>query len=353
MHKSLIAVALLYFAGCQFGFGASVEPNAAIASSIQRKFDAALSSMTPQTQEHYAVRMYRVTGDDRYLYPIMLNLRIAVRNLTTDYDSLECVQYRKRRTQELMAQYEGDDRKSRMRRDLLAKRGDMSFYLNLLYVCNKISDYKIADPELSAKKRALVDSLQNIDFASFLLDTATIRIFAAQAVNYVYYLRDLGIADVTQEYMAAFRRVFPDDDEGDLTPLEFRDKIYGLTHIVLAASRYYQRPVARNEFLWIFAYFENNISDIITETKPDIIAEVGLCFLLAGELRNPLVERCRDAVREAFDRKKGIILSPSGKDNLEAGEHRNVLAYMIFAWPEMLHPGPDLGSSDVLPGPIR
>lgn len=310
------------------------------ADNIRTTIESSLFTLPPDIQEHYAARMYRVTGDNEYLYPILYNLRIILDQFIADADRLSDSAYVQRRVNQLLDEFKGGSRKNRHRRKLFEDAGHMIFYLDLLHTCNKIKEYKVPDPDIRERYDSTIGYLRKIDFASFLTDQDVIRIYAAQAVNYVYYLYDLGIVDLRDRYRLAFRDAFPDADDDIMSSLEYKDKIYGLTHFVFAASSYYQRYIDPSDFKWILDYFAANIDRITKETKEDIIAEVGICFCLAGKKDDPTAQKCRDAILSSVDHERGMIPSASGDYSLEKGEHRNVLAVMLLSWPDDLDPGP-------------
>jgi hypothetical protein len=123
---------------------------------------------------------------------------------------------------------------------------------------------------------------------------------------------------------------------------QFGDKVYGLTHIVISASGYYQHTLDRSTYAWILDYFSANRKRILKRLPADIISEVGVCFLLCEDTTNALVDLCRQKVAEQFDPKAGLIRSPLGSADLLLGEHRNILAYILLSWSEKLWPGPSL-----------
>lgn len=312
---------------------------------IQARFEAALYMLKPEVQDHYALRMYRITGDDAYVYPIAFNYLLMAGRLGRDIDNRANDNYIDGRTDQILGDYEGGGRKNSARKEMFQKYHHLPFFLNLLYTCARLSDYRLTDSQTVSLLSRTIESLRTIDFRSFLLDQGVIRVFAAQAVNHVFYLNELGIVDIRREYEKAFRRAFPEKDDEFLSNLEFKDKIYGMTHFILAASGYYQHTVDSAEYGWILTYFDKLRNRIFKETKPDIIAEVGLCYLLCGRADDSMVTHCREAVIAAVDTVTGTILSPADDDDLEKGEHRNVLAIMLLRWPATLHPGPYLEAS--------
>lgn len=310
------------------------------ADDIRTTFESSLFTLPPDIQEHYAARMYRMTDSDKYLYPILYNLRIVIDQFMADTDSLNDSAYVRRRVDRLLDDFEGESRKSRHRRKLFEDAGNMLFYLDLLHTCNKIREYELPDPYIKERYDSAISCLRKIDFAAYLTRRDVIRVYAAQAVNYVYYLHDLGIADLRSDYRRAFREVFPDADDDDLTGLEYKDKVYGLTHFIFASSGYYQHYVDESEFQWVLDYFSMHIDRVIEDTKEDIVAEVGVCFCLAGRKDDPAAQKCRDAILSSVNDERGMIPSVSGDYSLDKGEHRNVLAIMLLSWPDDLHPGP-------------
>jgi hypothetical protein len=158
----------------------------------------------------------------------------------------------------------------------------------------------------------------------------------------VYWLKSIGIADWTAGLKPAFEKAYPGDQDQNLDHDGFNNKLYGLTHIVLADSEYYQKPVSYTEHQWILEYFTNHQDRIIKESTADIQAEIGLCFLLAGLDGHPTLDTMRGVIKRAVHPEKDIVLSVTGDDNLSSGEHRNMLAYALLAWPDTLHDGPNL-----------
>lgn len=173
-----------------------------------------------------------------------------------------------------------------------------------------------------------------------MLDPEVLALYAAQVANLVYYLHGLGVTDLRQDVMAAFREQYPPHRDRMLPDEEYRNKIYGMTHFVIAASDYYQKPVSAHTFRWVLDEFAASLDQILARTKEDIYTEVGISFLLAGETNHPAVSRLRDALLEAWNPQARIVPSEQGDTDLVAGEHRNVLAIMLLAWPDRLHPGP-------------
>ncbi len=178
----------------------------------------------------------------------------------------------------------------------------------------------------------LREVIRRYDFTHYATDKEMIEAWAAQLANQVYWLRQLGEQDVVDEFTRAFKTTYPDDGDKKLSTHQYWNKIYGLTHIIFADSQYYQKRVSEEEHQWIYNYFRNNIDSILLRCKEDVIAEVGISFLLAGLDSDPVVEKTRHAVRASIDSEQGMIPSVNGKFDPNSGAHRNVLAIMLLDW---------------------
>lgn len=315
-----------------------------IASQIKDHFDCKLFALSPPVQRHYATRMYRMTGDSRYIPSTLADLRLLRLLLQRDVGHLGDQEYVAGRVEELLNEFNDDTRKGRLRKEALAQRGHLIFDLDLLYRCDQVRQYGLESSEAGAWSRKALVYLRNTDLATRVLDPELVKVYSAQLANVVYYLRSCLDVDIRNEFITVFEETFPDEADDDLSMAEFEDKIYGLTHIIIAASDYYQHEVDPDEFAWILQYFRENAEAILLDTKPDVVAEVGICFLLAGKPDERIVARCREMIQEAYDHEARMIPSESGSTDLELGEHRNILAYLLLTLPRDLQQGPTLES---------
>ena len=324
--------------------GKEPKKNAAhVAESIRLRLEAELFTLNPDIQGHFALRMYRLTGDERYLPPIVYDLLVTLENVRRDLAQSHDSAYLERRCSSMRNDLNPKTRKGQIRAEMFGRAGAIQFRLNLLHAANDMAELGVADVEPYRELfQGLLGECRPAEIESFLLDTSVVRAYAPQAVNYVYYLYDLGLADIRPAYTEAFQKVYPDSADDELTADEFTDKVYGLTHFITAASRYYQRPVDSDEFSWVLDYFHKNLDRILEETREDVVSEVGLCFLLAGRENDPAVAICRQRIIDRFDSDEGLIPSTTGRTDLAQSEHRNIIAYMLLAWPDQLITGPNL-----------
>ena len=347
MKKLFSLMIVLVLAGC-----AAMEPHAErdvqrdAGLAIQEIYEQALPTLPDDKQRHFAQRLYRLTGEQRWR---ALNHAYGERllaRLEEDIVGLAEPGYAAARSRAIVADYSQRTAKQRARRAMLGEWGEIAFARGLLFRLVQ-AEYHGLLPAIEDHERALGYQAE-VDWAAFLTDPAVIGIYAAQVANYKYFLHQLGVMDLRREVEEAFRRHYPPDRVAGLDDAEYRNWLYGLTHFVIADSRYYQRKVDPDVHAWVLEALERETVGIMTRATADIQAEVALAFLLAGREDHPLVGRVREALVAAIDPASGIIPSPEGENELAGGEHRNVLAIMVLRWPGRLHPGPDL--SDALGG---
>ena len=316
----------------------ATEAQRQVASLIQQNLEDHLYQLPPRTQGHYGIRLFRMTGDDKYANSALIDL-YAVTNAQSWYAcQLDDPKFVKQASLKAISEL-GDGPRAKARKKALQPFPEFLFYTDiLLRFGSRIDEFGLTGPCHDKMIRALAKQ----DLKTGLTDKAMIGSWAAQLINYVYWAKQLGVGDYREDYKRAFRETYPDDADGKLSKAQFRNKIYGMTHFVFAASKYYQQEVSTTEFDWILDYFDANLDRILKDTTPDIIAEVGISFLLAGQADHRVVALTREAIVNSFNAKENIIPSPRGNPNLALGEHRNVLAMMLINWPNTLHPGPYL-----------
>ncbi|MGX9520988.1 DUF3541 domain-containing protein [Vibrio mediterranei] len=302
----------------------------ASANVVKDTYESQLFTLSAYKQGHFGLRMYRQTQDPRYNAVVLgdlANVTSRVNEIAADVTTPKAI--RAYSLQRLNDYKKGKDERSQ-RRYKATKEQPEYFYmgLDLLRYLARLNEYGVVHKD-DKKLRSI---LQQYDFETVLTDPEMITAWAAQLANQAYWLKQIGEQDLVDEFIAAFRKTYPDGEDYRLSNQQFGNKLYGMTHIILADSGYYQRLVDEKEHQWIFDYFRKNIDDIILHTKEDVVAEVGLSFLLAGLDDDPVVAKTRVSIQKAIDKDKGMIPSVSGDFDFAYGEHRNVLAIMLLDW---------------------
>ncbi len=300
------------------------------ANAIKRTYESELYTFSAFKQGHYGLRMYRQTQDQKYKGAIWSDLaRVASRlnEITTEIYTPDAI---KAYSELRVNGYENSDAvRRKLRFEATVDQPEYLFLgIDLLGSMARADEYGLQHKE-DDKLRAII---QRYDFSSYASDPEMIRAWAAQLANQVYWLKQLGEQDVTQTFIDAFRKTYPDDEDSDLTDQQYMNKLYGLTHIIIAASGYYQHEIKQADYQWIFDYYRNNIDTIMLRSKEDVIAEVGINLLLAGLYDDPIVVRAKQHIQASIDREYMMVPSVNGSTDLSGGEHRNVLAVMLLNW---------------------
>lgn len=303
------------------------------ADLIRQTYESQLYTLPAFKEGHYGLRMYRQTLDDKYAAAVWSDMaRVASKlsRLSNDVHTMEqIVLYSEKR----VASYVGDDDERSVRRYNITKHMPEYLYLgvDLLGSMARANEYGL-EHKNDAKLREII---RRYDFSRYVTNEDMVKAWAAQLANQVYWLRQLGEQDVVDEFVEPLKKTYPDDKDKKLSSQQFGNKIYGMTHIIFGDSEYYQHQVSEQEHQWIYDYFRENIDTILLRAKEDVIAEVGLTFLLAGLEDDPVVEKTRLAIQSSIDKKRGMIPSITGDFDLEYGEHRNVLAIMLLDWQQV------------------
>lgn len=309
---------------------------------ILKHYQSRLYRLPFVQQEHFSLRMYTITGDERYLNPMIMYLYLLSNKYRALTLNLNKDTFLEEENKRLVTVNEFDTDKKKLRMKKIDQYHGVAFYMNYLILIKKIYFYKLEKtvlfPNIDEALRFL--KANEAQFESFLLNDETIVLYGAQLINYVYYLLDLGIVDLRAPYTKQFRQIFPDERDGDLSPLDYAAKIYGMTHFVIAASNYYQETVDSSELDWIADYFETHVDEIIKRSEHDVIAEVGVSLMLQKHHHGRAVKKIKAYLSKAYDAKQGLIPNKEGDFDLVRGEHRNILAIMLFLWPDKLTPVP-------------
>ncbi|NRD73928.1 DUF3541 domain-containing protein [Shewanella sp. VB17] len=314
---------------CAYADEANRKNLKAGADLIKQTYEEQLYTLPAFKMGHYGLRMYRQTQEDKYTSAIWLDMarltsllnRFAMEVYTSeqirDYVKISSENYT-----------DTDPVRGALRRKSLQKMPEYLYLMYLLGSMSRADEYGLKHRE-DAKLREVI---KRYDFTKYASDPDMIRAWAAQLANQVYWLRQLGEQDVVESFINTFKATYPDSQDDQLTEQEFANKIYGLTHLIFAASEYYQRPINEQDFQWIYDYFRNNIDKIIARSKEDVITETAISFLLAGKETDPVVSKVRVHILNAIDKEQGMIPSRDGRFSFSYGEHRNVLAVMLLDW---------------------
>ncbi|SHM01538.1 DUF3541 domain-containing protein [Halomonas cupida] len=315
------------------------------ATEIQAIYEAQFEALSDDKQRHFAQRIWRLTGDPEYL---ALNEAYGERLLgeLAEYDDIvSSPEKLSERNREMLESYPVRTTKQRRRQVMFSERSEMMVPKHLLFRLAQANYHDLLGelpPERLARLEAAVMA---VDWKDFLTDPEVLSVYGAQVANNVAFLNQLGLVDLRSDVVQAFQQLYPSERIDTLSRAEYYNWLYGMTHIVIAYSHYYQRLVPEKQVAWIIEALVRQEDKLLDSVKEDILAEVALSLQLTGREDLPLVDAIRNHLLESRDADAGIIPAADGSLDLEDGEHRNVLAIMVLGWEGQLFPGPDLSQS--------
>lgn len=300
------------------------------AQLIRQTFEKQLFTFPPYTAGHYGLRMYRQTLDKKYAMTLWSDMARIASSLNYYAYEVQTPEQIRAYSAKTMAHYATEKKpRTQLRYQAMQSMPEYVYLgVGLLGAMARADEYGLKHKE----DKKLRQVLRRYDFTKYVTDKKMITAWAAQLANQVYWLRQLGEQDVVDSFIQRFRETYPDSNDNQLSNQQYSNKIYGLTHIIFAASHYYQRAIKEQDFQWIYDYYRRNINTIISRTKEDVIAEVGINFLLAGLNDDPVLLQTQKVIEQAIDHQHGLIPSVTGDLNLASSEHRNVLAIMLLDW---------------------
>lgn len=300
------------------------------ADVIRHTYESQLYTLPAFKEGHYGLRMYRQTLDKKYAAAVWSDMARVASRLNAIAAEVNTPEQIYLYAQQRLSGYQDEsDERSKLRYTATKHMPEYLYLgIDLLGSMARANEYGLKHID-DGKLRQVI---RRYDFRRYATNTTMIEAWAAQLANQVYWLRQLGEQDVVKDFIDAFRQTYPDGKDSSLTAQQFGNKLYGMTHIIFADSEYYQHTVSEKQHQWIYDYFRANIDTILQRAKEDIIAEVGISFLLAGLEDDPVVEKTRQAIQDAVNKEAGMVPATNGNTDISEGEHRNVLAIMLLDW---------------------
>ncbi|MCC4831991.1 DUF3541 domain-containing protein [Shewanella sp. 10N.7] len=312
-----------------------------VRSAIQVNLEQNMYSLPPRIQGHYGLRMYRMTGDEKYTNAALIDLITITERQNYFACNIDKPKFIEQQANEAISVL-GKGPRAKARKKALKPFPEFIFYSDiLLRYASRTDELGFMGP----CHQKMVTALKAYDLKPALTDPKMIKSWAAQLINYAYWAEQLEVGNYVDDYKQAFIAAYPNDKDSELDKRQFRNKLYGMTHFIFAASGYYQQEVSAKEFKWILDYFDDNIDRILTDATDDIISEVGISFYLTGLRDHPVIKKTQNHIAASFNPEYQLIPSPRGNPDMVMGEHRNVLAMMLLDWPETLHKGPYLAET--------
>ncbi len=312
-----------------------------IADKIVETYEDNLVFLRPKFQWHYLVRKWRIDNDHLYIQPILASYQLLSLRGFDYVVNIANRKYVEEEGKRKLSKWSGKTERMVARRELYMGDPQQLYYFQVIkYMFYLKTFYLHEHPKVKPFFDVALQELKKIDFAKWLFSPEMLKDNPSGVSNYTFYLQFLRTHDYEDRLIDAIRDYWA--NKKDFKGLLFENKIYGHTHLILAASYYYQRTLDGEKFEWVLKFFEENFERILQERNADLIAEVGLVFRLCGKGDHEIVKKCQDYLIEVFDEDRGLIPKEGAKSTLERLEHRNILAIMLLSDWDKLNLGPNL-----------
>jgi len=309
---------------------------------ILNRYKEKQTILPPEILGHFFQRAYRLTGNDACIPPLAqyyYDTRIPIvqkgLGLLQDYVEHDI-------NFPLNHNHPTNNKRKIDRYTLYQKCPEIAFFdeflINLFYLTSTQLCTSLAE---NTCKRSIA-LLQQIDFEKIYYNKEVMlkdNSFMINSIFFINYLK-LNNPHIRTKVVNLVKDYYLNEHyclQQDLKMWEYHSFIYSLTHIVIAASHFYEKDIS--QYAWIPHYFAENIDEIIARTKIDILAEVGLSIKLSKQQ-----ERYSVAIRKIndhiinhynFDR----MLTPK---YLIKKEHSNSIIMLLFYNNDQWYPGPNL-----------
>ena len=301
---------------------------ATTAKKIRVKYEQNAFRLKPSKAGHMGMRLWRNYNNEKYKYLLLQGINYTASSLdkliVNGLDTVSLNSYVERSN----TKYKAKTKKKKLR-----KKTFTSFPMYRL-MGTKILRHIARLDELGLQHKhhdSFMDLIHAYDYESVFTDSKMIKAWGAQLANQVYWLNNLNIADYRKAFQKAVAETYPDVEDDKLSTQQFENKIYTLTHIIIAASEYYRYQVNYKDYASIIDYFRLNVDTILKRCKEDVIIEVGLSLLLVDE-SFPEIEIIQTDINNKVDKSKNMVLSNYGNSKIAQGEHRNIIAILLLDW---------------------
>lgn len=308
-----------------------------IAEKIRKTYEENLFSFSLAHQYHFALRRWRISGQEKYLPPIFYDFQMQSLRKFKWMRSLKDKSYRQERIKKLIEEFKPKNIREEKKKEAYKNKPEFIFFPSLLRYLFLLKTYRL-EPLFASEFSKAIGYLKKFDFNSLLSSLELWRYLPSWVINSLYYLKYLEIIDLEAKLKPAIWRFW--QKEKITKEYLYTNKIYALTHLVISSSFFYQRFLPTADYKEILYFFQTNFGEILKRTNPDIVGEVGLCFKLT-KTSSKVIKEAQDYLVSCYNPRLGYI--PRGKSkNLEKAEHCNVIAILLLSDYSRLFPGPNL-----------
>lgn len=300
-----------------------------------------LESMGATYQNHFCLRMFRITGDPQYLDILKRNLGKSIENSLSKLEKFDQPTEEKSFTEHVRQTVRRnpiENARIVRREQYYRKNYRFKQELDAINSLNKIHTFKLYESKYKDRIRDIHAKLKSYDWQKNFIKRNHLQINPVFFLNCIFYLKNLGIADYTEQLDSFIQNSFP--AEKVQTEELLLDQVYIYTHLIINESLFYQIYLDKNtsqKYDWLFKFFDQNFLNIYRNLNLDLILEILLCYKLAG-LKPPEFEAEAQKHLQSYYSTSKKMLKADAEATVEDMEHANILLLMYLKPPANFHP---------------
>jgi len=312
-----------------------------IGDTIIKTYEDKLSLLSLRKQFHFLTRIYRITGNAKYIPMIRAVYKALLPKFKKNLEAIRTEAKLKELAETRILKYKHDTPRRAKRYSYYLLNPELLVYeaaILDLFIVKSLGMENSDSISHEFKKAKSLISGKNLE--RLFLSQEHIRVNPSESANKIFFLNFLGISDRREELLKTSKEYWLNLKPQD-TPT-WHNKIYALTHLIIAASNYYQNLVEKEKFDWILNYFDEDFNNIEKAVSLDSLGEIGLCYKLTANPQNNNLQKIKTILESKFDKKIGYIAHEKYSD-FSGSEHRNTVAAMVLTDFDNLYKGPNIG----------
>ncbi|MBI5151695.1 MAG: hypothetical protein HZA34_03930 [Candidatus Pacebacteria bacterium] len=172
---------------------------------------------------------------------------------------------------------------------------------------------------------AIPQSLISDVVTEILQKDTPLLVSSTYACCVMFFLYFFGYLDKVDEFSHQFQRVF--DHHTYIDEAEYTNYYYGLTHLVICSSLFYQHAPL-SQFHWTVEPLQYALKNLQKSLSKDLMTEIALALRMQHAAKRE-VEQYITTIEKEFDDLLGYVPRASQGATLENSEHLNVVLLLL------------------------
>jgi hypothetical protein len=294
-----------------------------LTNAIIATYTARIDELPKWKKRHFLYRAVKATGRQNIQDLLIKKTKAStlesgrqvVKQYHTDYQQFLIKQHRR------LGAYKTRKINDQQKKVQWESLPDVYAFHNYLWSLYYLSLFNSQPQEIAVKKIAYI-------FQQLFSHPQFIKYAVVCASNLVYLSRSFALFDAEAEFINQFQQIFtPKDIASD--DIVFTNYIYGLTHIVIGESFFYQQPVDKAKLKWVEQALTQHAPEIFSRLTLDVNTETALCLKMLGVPQSDYLKLVEQRLIENFNTVEGYITRES-HNSFSYAEHTNAIALLLF-----------------------